>query len=89
MSGRYRIEDGHIIGRAIGMVFKNRRLREGLSQEVIAKNMGVARATYSYIEQGYPPNTTSLESILTSRGISWEEFGREVDQYKRVLSENQ
>ena len=88
MSGRYSIDEGRVIGKAIGMVFRTRRLKEGLSQEAVAKNMGIVRSTYSYIEQGYPPNTSSLDSILTSKGISWEEFGKEVDQYKRVLNED-
>ena len=64
----------------LGLVLKSYRVRRGWSQLIFACQAEVALITVAQVESGVRnPTFNTLEKLLSHLGVSWSEFGRDMD----------
>jgi len=67
--------------RPLGLAVKEFRIRAGLTQEEVAQRAGLHRTHVGLVERGGRNATfNTISTILAVLQVSWEEFGRVVDQ---------
>lgn len=66
--------------KAVGAILRRLREDAGLSQEELADRADIHRTYVGMVERGEKnPTLESLWVILHALGVSWAEFGRELD----------
>lgn len=65
----------------VGAVLRELRLGRNLSQEELGRRAGLSMTYVSLVETGKRnPTVTAVARVLAAVDITWEEFGRRVDQ---------
>lgn len=65
----------------LGAVLRSFRVRAGLSQEALASRAGMHRTYVGQVERSERnPTFDSLERLLGACGVTWTEFGMELDR---------
>lgn len=68
------------LGVTIGGIVTSLREGQGLSKHKLSDLAGVARSTITNIENGCPPTVTNLDCILKVFELTWEDFGKMIDE---------
>lgn len=70
----------------IAVLVRRYRLRRRFSQEELGARCHVHRTYISQIERGERnPTVTTLDRILSHLDVTWEEFGRDLDEVTVTL----
>ena len=65
----------------LGQLLRRFRRTRGVSQEKLAEQAGLHRTYISHVELGTRnPSFEVVDMLLVALGVSWEEFGRELDR---------
>ena len=71
--------------KAIGILIRLRRQKENLSQDGLATEMGISRATMNRVELGkHSTSIITMLKILKKLNISMEDISSKIEQVKTV-----
>lgn len=75
-------------GKVVGNVLRAKRESLGMNRLKFANMTGVARTSVIHIENGYSPTTYTLNLIVKSTGLTWQEIGKAIDdEEKRIAND--